>query len=624
MKRPHPSIFSAIFLLTGLNAFAASYTTSWLGNDGATQANYIGNCARSLWVSPEGIVYTASMWDENGRNIGIYQNGAVIGAMGGTKDSQGSAIGGDGTYIFTAQQSPHGGKIGRYNRATRTRDLLLPVSASNKGGDIITGIAAGHGLVYASDFPGNRVRVFTTAGIFQREWAVTEPGAIALENDGASLWVACKRTGEIRRYSATGAAGAVIRMPATSRPSALHITARNELWVGDQGPDMNVKIYTGLSSSPTPGGAFGVPCGYLSDSGAMRGQTGPLRFTRVVGIGSDKAGHVYILNNPWGGTSDLGRDGATDLHCYDRKTGALAWTLQALNFESVAAPDPGTDGADMYSGNIIYTGSGRAGYKANTIDPFRYPADARINTKTKSRGEHFAQLACVDGKRILLACGQNADLFFTYYFNPSTDGYVAIPGRVFGTSPPIRHGFALSSNGDIWTGEDKTNAIQHYPLTGFAANGAPAWGPPVSTPIPPSIGQLNRIEYLPETDTMVLAGGNSNWTLVGNRVEVYPGWLAGKNRTPGTVITLGRGQAKAIAAAGSLLFVGYYATNAIDVFDLSSGTLILTMTGAAGVDAGHDVDSMYGIRAYKKSDGRYLVTKDDYNHTKVVIYTVTP
>ena len=622
MKRPHPSIFSAIFLLTGLNAFAAGYTTSWVGNSGENQANYVGNCARSLWVSPEGVAYTASMWDENGRNIGIYQNGAVVGSMGRTHDSQGTAIAGDETFVFTAQQSPNGGKNGRYNRTTKTRDLLFAVSAAT-GGDVIPGIAVAKGLVYAGDFPGNRVRVFTTAGVFQREWAVAEPGAIAIENDGAHLWVARKGTGEIRRYSATGVAGGVIRMGAASRPSALHVNSQGELWAGDQGPDMNIKIYTGLSGTPVQNGSFGVQGGYLSSVNAVRGQTGPMRFTRVVGIGSDKAGNVYVLNNPWGGTSDLGRDGGTDLHCYNRRSGALAWTLQSLNFESVAAPDPCTDGGDMYSGNILFTGSGKAGYKANTIDPFRYPSDPRINTKTQSRGEHFGQLACVGGKRILVACGQNADRFFTYHFNAATDGFVAIPGRVFGASAPIRYGFNLSANGDIWTGEDKTNAIQHYPLTGFGPDGSPIWGPAVSAPIPASIARLNRIEYLPPTDTLILAGGSPQWVLMGNRIEIYRGWLAG-NRTPNAVITLNRGQAKSMAAAGSYLFVGYYAINAIDVFDLSSGSPVLTMTSSNGVYVGNDVDSMYCLRAYKKSDGRYLVTKDDYNGSKVVIYTFVP
>ena len=60
-------------------AGGGAYSVSWLGNTYPDVENYVGNAARSMWVSPGGIVYTASEWDEKGRNIGIYQNGRTIG-----------------------------------------------------------------------------------------------------------------------------------------------------------------------------------------------------------------------------------------------------------------------------------------------------------------------------------------------------------------------------------------------------------------------------------------------------------------------------------------------------------------------------------------------------------------
>lgn len=122
---------------------------------------------------------------------------------------------------------------------------------------------------------------------------------------------------------------------------------------------------------------------------------------------------------------------------------------------------------------------------------------------------------------------------------------------------------------------------------------------------------------------MILAGGNNDWTLIGNRIEVYNGWKAG-NRTPNTVITLTRGQAKSMTAAGNYVFVGYYAMPNIDIFDLATGALVLSMTSNNDVYVGNDVDSMYGISAYRKSNGQYLITKDDYNANKVVLYQWTP
>ncbi len=598
-----------------------TYTTDWVGNSDPTSTGYVGNCARSMWVSPEGIVYTSSLWDENGRNIGIYQNGVTIGKAGGTNQSQGSAISGDSTSIFTALQAPNSGAVGRYNRTTLQQDLKFTVSTGT--GDAITGIADYNGEVYISDFPGNRVQVYTTAGVFERGWTITGPGAIAVESGGASVWVAQESSGKLCRFSSSGTAGTVIQMASTARPSALWIDAQNRLWVGDQGPDMNIKIYSNLSGTPTLAATYGVTGGYLSTQGGTMGQTGAGRFTRVVGIGGDSSGNVYVLNNPWGGTFDLGRNGETDIHCYSGG-GSLLWTLDALNFEGGATPDAGTDGTNLYSGDILFSGSGGAGYLANTVNPFRYPTDPRLNTSSQDRGLHFGHAAYAGGNRILIASGQNPDMFYTYYFNAATDGYVAIPGISYGTSGArVRNGFCLDSAGNVWTGLDKTNAIQEYPLTGFASNGSPIWDTAVSTPTPSTIAPLNRMVYLPTSDTMVLAGGSTDWTVIGNRIEVYGGWQAG-NRTPNQVITLNRAQAKSIAAAGSYLFVGYYAVPNVDVFNLSTGSLVLTLVSNNQVFTGNDTDSMYGVKAYLRSTGEYMITKDDYNTSKVVIYRWNP
>ncbi|NHA03717.1 SMP-30/gluconolaconase/LRE-like region family protein [Mucilaginibacter sp. HC2] len=595
------------------------YTVTWFGNNFPAVTNYVGNAARSMWVSPEGVVYTASLWDEKGRNIGIYQNGNTIGAMGGTKDSQGSAIGGDSTYIYTAQQAPNSGYIGRYNRNSKTRDLLF--KASNGTGEAIRGIVINGNEIFVSDFAGNRIGVYSKTGSLLREWTVTEPGAITIDGQ-SQLWVTQMSAGQLKSFSTSGVAGPVITMGANAQPSALYCDkAAGLLYVGDQGPDQNIKIYTNLASTPQLQGTFGVTGGYLESTMGIRGQTGDKRFTRIVGIGKDNTGQLYVLNNPWGGSWDLGRNGATDIHCYGA-SGNLLWELQALNFEGNAAADSGTDGADFYSANIFYTYSGTGGgrYKGNTIDPFRYPSDPRINISDPSRGLHFGQFADVGGKKILIACGQNPDVLYSFYFNRNTDGYIAIPGDSF---TKIRNGFALDSLGNVWTSQDKTNAIQYYELTGFGGNGKPTWASPVSTPVPASIARLNRLIYLPNGDRMILAGGNNDWTLIGNRIEVYNGWKAG-NRTPNTVITLTRGQAKSMTAAGNYVFVGYYAMPNIDIFDLATGALVLSMTSNNDVYVGNDVDSMYGISAYRKSNGQYLITKDDYNANKVVLYQWTP
>jgi hypothetical protein len=108
---------------------------------------------------------------------------------------------------------------------------------------------------------------------------------------------------------------------------------------------------------------------------------------------------------------------------------------------------------------------------------------------------------------------------------------------------------------------------------------------------------------------------------------VYRGWLAGNTTTPTQVITISSPNPKSIAAAGNYLFVGYVHTVPnIDAFNLTTGALETTFINSSPdtVYVGNDVDSMYGIRAYLRSTGEYMVTKDNYNGTSIIIYRWTP
>jgi hypothetical protein len=633
--------FCTAFVAAMLSVAAASiceaqYSTGWLANTHGTGTTRVGNVARSMWVAPEGVIYTASMWDEDEGGIAIYQNGQNIGSIGAHGEFQGGAITGNSNSLFAALQfnAAYGsGKVGRYNRASRTRDLLITVSetTTERLADVVTGLATSDTLLDASDFPGNRVRVFTTSGVWLRDISVTGPGALAVDASG-NIWVAQESAGDVIEFSPTGERKNIIQLPDKAQPSSLYLdSSSGQLWIGDEGPDMNIKIYD-VSGAPHLAGTFGVQGGFLNTVTGIKGQVGDRRFTRITGIGRDSARNLYVLNNPWGGSWDLGRNGGTDIHAYDG-TGVLRWQLQSVNFEGNAAPDPATDGAIFYGGMHVYSGTEGGAFVANTIDPITYPDDPRINLADHERGEHFAQVVSVGAHRILVAASQNPDTFYFFHFNRAS-GYIAIPdstlpGTSFGTTAKVRNGFCLDSKGDIWAGLDKTNAISHYRLTGFDANGKPLWGAPTTMPIPSTISQLTRILYLPESDTMILAGitGSTDWTAVGSRVEVYHGWLGGNRTMPNPVINLTGANPKSIVAAGNYLFAGYVHTVPnIDAFNLTTGKLDTTFidSNPNKVDVGNDVDSMYGLRAYRRSTGEYEVTKDNYNDSSIVLYRWTP
>ncbi|MFM0550878.1 SMP-30/gluconolactonase/LRE family protein [Paraburkholderia sediminicola] len=639
-KRIHAAILAAV-IATIAPTCQAENTTDWLANTYGTLAAHVGNTARSMWVAPEGVIYTASMWDEYEGGVAVYQAGKSRGSIGAHGEFQGGAITGSATSIFVALQ-PGGtygsGAVGRYNRTTRTRDLLIQVSAFNNlpRVDVVTGLATAASLLYASDFYGNRVRIFTTDGIWKRDINVTGPGALAVDGAG-NVWVAQKGEGSVVEFSPTGALLNTIQMPGGARPSALYFDASSgQLMVGDEGPDMNIKRYK-LSGTPVLASTFGIQGGYLDTTTGIKGQVGDKRFTRVTGIGKDTAGNLYVLNNPWGGSWDLGRDGGTDIHSYN-SSGRLQWKLQSLNFEGIAAADPGTDGVYFYGGTNIYTGTAGGTFVANTVDPFDYPSDPRININDRSRDEHFGQLATIGANRILVASGQNPDTYYFFHFN-AANGYIAIPdatlpGGAFKTTAAVRDGFCIDSKGGVWAGLDKTGYIYHYPLIGFDASGKPTWGPGVPIRIPESIKPLTRIVYLADSDTMILGQGivgSTDWTSIGTRIEVYHGWSAGNTTTPNPVINLTHAGAKSIDAAGSYLFVGYWfgsgqALPNIDAINLATGNLDTTLvnTSTGTVDASSAIDSMYGVRAYRRSTGEYVVTKNNVKGSSITVYRWTP
>ncbi|MCC8404620.1 SMP-30/gluconolactonase/LRE family protein [Paraburkholderia sp. MMS20-SJTN17] len=637
MKRIYAMFLAALLIATLAPECQGQYTTDWVANTFGSNATRVGSVARSMWIAPEGVIYTASMWDENEGGVAIYQNGQSLGSIGGHGEFQGSAITGNAASIFAALQfnSTYGsGAVGRYNRTTQSRDFLISVSATTTEprADVITGLATSGPLLYASDSPGNRIRVYTTEGVWRQDIAVSGPGALAADSAG-NVWVAQKSAGAILEFNPAGVLVNTIQMSGASRPSSLYLdSSTGVLMIGDAGPDMNIKIYNTLGI-PSLISTFGIQGGYLDTTTGIKGQVGDKRFTRVTGIGKDAAGNLYVLNNPWGGSWDLGRDGGTDIHAYD-SSGHLQWKLQSLNFEGVAAPDPATDGAYFYGATNIYTGTAGGTFVANTVDPIDYPSDPRININDRTRGEHFGQLATIGANRILVASSQNPDTFYFFHFN-AAHGYIAIPdatlpGTAFNTTAPVRDGFCIDSKGDVWAGLDKTNAIWHYPLTGFDANGQPSWGAGIATPIPGTITPLTRIIYVPESDTMILAQGivgSADWTSIGTRIEVYHGWLAGNTTVPNPIINLTSANPKSITAAGNYLFVGYVHTVPnIDAFNLTTGSLDTTLINGNPntVYVGNDVDSMYGLRSYRRSTGEYVITKDNYNGTSVIIYRWTP
>ena len=54
------------------------YTTSWVGNTIGKGKLRVQNNIEAMYVTANGLIYTNSIWDENGGEAGIYENGKPI------------------------------------------------------------------------------------------------------------------------------------------------------------------------------------------------------------------------------------------------------------------------------------------------------------------------------------------------------------------------------------------------------------------------------------------------------------------------------------------------------------------------------------------------------------------
>ncbi|HEX8894489.1 MAG TPA: hypothetical protein VF783_14255 [Terriglobales bacterium] len=638
------------------HAVNTAYTTDWIANTYGTNAGHVQNASRSLWVdgTKTGVFYTASMWDENGSGIEQYTNGAVTQGIGAHGEAQGDALTMSATDIWAPRQygrpcptcSYTSGLVFHYNRSTGALTDYVQVSCdtAERAQDVITGIATWGHVWAASDNNSvcQRVRLYNTAGdAWISDIPVANPGALAFDRNG-NILVANESAGTVTQVSQAGTVLSTLTLPTGEVPHALYFDPTTQyLYIGDAGPDQNIKVYD--TRTWTLNSTIGVTGGYLDTTTGTKGVISPTRLAKVDGIGKDASHNLYVLVQPWGKNYDNGRTAGDLLFAYDSSLNPLSgYPLQSLNFEAIASPDPAADDTLFFSGDNIYSCAGYPcsstwQYVANTVDPFTYPSDMRLQTNTTvyaGRGLHFGMIADVQGNRIMLATDQDPDNFEVYHFTPSVSGYVAIPqGWITSVlsmaSAHIRKGFDLDDAGGVWASEDRGTcaAICYWPLSGFLTDGTPQWGAVQTFAIPSTIGTLGRIAYIPETDTMILSNiTGTDWTSIGTRVEVYRGWKAG-NQTNPLVINLTSANPKSMSAAGNYLFVGYVHTVPnVDAFNLTTGTLDNTFinSDSSHVYVGNDVDSMYGIRADMRSNGEYVVTKDDYNGSSIVVYRWTP
>ena len=346
-------------------------------------------------------------------------------------------------------------------------------------------------------------------------------------------------------------------------PTAVSFDLQGRLWITDNGPDQNVKIFNvSGSGAPVLVGTFGEAGGVFA--GPVRGAWGERRFWGPVGIGHDADGNVYVGGT---GMSSL-MMGGTDIRAYDTN-GAFLWMVNST-FTNAGDAEPSSDGTLIHLNakryRMDYTQGPGASWRfdAVTLDPFRYPDDARLQLAMETVWARE-----IDGRRFLYL----SDMYghFVYIVRFETGSEIGIPTAFFWTGVSGRTSSLwadrhptwagtennknrrwrwLDTNGDghpqaeefaefyvgnpqssciavdevgtIWYGGRgayssyfRDGGMTRFPAAGLDANGVPRY--PLDQITHPAVPftdygrAVMRLKYLPATDTMFFTASLDSW-----------------------------------------------------------------------------------------------------------------
>jgi hypothetical protein len=679
------TVMALYFAPTGLPQTA--YRTSWLGNTFGGGNKWVQIQMSALYVAPDGTAYTNSAWDEAAREVGIYKNGDVIGSaddLHGWGRGGGQAITANSKYIYVGMRQEKEGKadedyppsgttwycVRRYDlsgqpapfRGGRGWDKSMVIVSKSAP---VTGLANVGNQLYVSDPGANRIRVYNSETMTQiRTWVVPRPGPIAVDRQG-NLWIIqtkdASNASKILHYSQTGRQ-LPKQITGVGEPTAIAIDNQGRLLVADNGPQQQILIYD-LKQAPVQVATLGSKGGITS---GIPGEVTPEKLGGITGVGTDAAGNIYISQD------GSNRSGAL-LSSYSPNR-RLLWQLMGLQFLDTADADPGTNGLDVFTKDEHFVMDYRKSngkewrYKAHTLDRFRYPDDGRLHTTPTAP---FVRR--IQGKRFLfLSSEMLAERLLIYRF----DGEIAVPCGMFtrghtdwpanqpargswlwrdqngngsiqrneyeilnSKNDDVLWGWEVDSKGDIWQASE-SGVIRHYRFQGLDSYGSPIYGAAASEVIPkPALfNTLERIKYFPETDVMYLAGYtverpnlDGDWGLVGTEIVRYDNWSTSKNVRWRLALPYDpAAEPKAMDVAGERVFAVTSKTGearAIEVYVYNAATGALVSKLSPGPEVSREsgwVDIPYGLRAYRRSNGEYLVFVEENSKGKVIMYRLPP
>jgi hypothetical protein len=167
------------------------------------------------------------------------------------------------------------------------------------------------------------------------------------------------------------------------------------------------------------------------------------------------------------------------------------------------------------------------------------------------------------------------------------------------------------------------------------AYGSPIYSSDASEtiPMPAPFNKLTRIKYFPEQDVMYLGGYTSErphtgkeWGIVGTEIVRYDNWKTTRKMRwrvalPYAPPDYGKMWLKAMDVAGDRVFAVNSPTAEVYVYDAATGASVTKLTPGPEVQGESGwIDIPYGLRAFRRANGEYVVFVEEVWKAKVIMY----
>jgi len=359
--------------------------------------------------------------------------------------------------------------------------------------------------VFAVNCGGPAIGDFTNEAdeLIERGFAFNNPGVMTFDKRG-DLWILQRPVEGVEGKPDTKAAVKCYTIDGqfTGReitdvvnPHALGYDAVNDqLFVGENLPDLNVRVYSNLDTEPKLERTFGEKGGiYAGENPGLvydPAAGGYARFAGINGLGVDEKGNLYV-GGGWQGS---------DLRMFT-PDGKLGWMVNSLMFCNTYDVDPASDGQEIYGTynrlrlNLDNTAPGsEQTYTSYNWDHRRFGDPWRV-----SGSQAIVRRMGEDKALIMFTSGQG-NMLDTYIFR--YEGELAIPcgtirrdGTMWidadgdGKESPdevtkMESGFGghtaicVDSHGDLWIGVPTSRGswMRRFFFKGLNEHGAPVYG----------------------------------------------------------------------------------------------------------------------------------------------------